>query len=427
MLVVVGLACLSGLGVLALAARGEGGVLRAALARTPSSCRTAWGAHAALLRGDVSPACDVALGYSDASRRWLATFARDPAVPDAARARALRILRARAGWVDPDAEARLDADLTAARVQAQGRRRALRRLDASARALLSDPGTSPGLRRQVLSDSGDMQLALLARGIAVHGLYDAAAGLLAASGDPSWVAAAWRARQGVPGTEGAVGVDGASGPPVPRGAPDAAMSWPPPASEMPPPAAAGAHDAVLHALLGPDSEAADHAVEVLAATIRSVRGHDRADRPAWVRAAALHAGVPSGDGDVRAALAGEPATPAARAWLAAVLGEAVGVAVVLGEDAAGVVHVRVGSGTVALADGVSPRAAAAIGGAAAAPDDLLRVDAVRAAVASGRCDPERVGRWLAASRREGAPGVRVQAASAVAARCAVHGPFPEAA
>jgi hypothetical protein len=141
----------------------------------------------------------------------------------------------------------------------------------------------------------------------------------------------------------------------------------------------------------------------------------------------LHAGVPSGDGDVRAALAGEPATPAARAWLAAVLGEAVGVAVVLGEDAAGVVHVRVGSGTVALADGVSPRAAAAIGGAAAAPDDLLRVDAVRAAVASGRCDPERVGRWLAASRREGAPGVRVQAASAVAARCAVHGPFPEAA
>lgn len=428
-LLVVGLACLAGCGALVLAARGEGGVLRAALARTPSSCTTAWGAHAALLRGDASADCDAMLGYSDASRRWLASFARDPSAPDGARARALRILRARAEWVDPDAEARLDADLTAARVQAQVRRRARNRVESDARALLTGPDASPALRRQVLADSHDPQLAVVARGVAVHGLYDAAARLLAASGDPAWHVASWRAgaagaRGGSAGTRAAAFLPG---PTAPRGATDAAPAWPPGAEDMPPPAQSGPHDALLHALLGPDTESADHAVEVLAAVIRSVRAHDRGDRPAWVRSAALHPRVSSGDGDVRAALRGEPATPAARGWLAAALGEAAGVAVTLTVDASGVLHARVGLVTVALAEGAPPRPVAAGAGRAVVPDDLLRVAAVRAALASPGCDPQRVGRWLAGSGRDDAAGVRAVASAAVAARCAVHGPFPEAA
>jgi hypothetical protein len=371
----------------------------------------------------------------------LTSLAVDGRAPDASRALALRVLRDRAAESVTPA-----SDLPSARAGAVRRREALQRVEGWTRAVLGSVDTSPWLRRTVLQDSGSLALAERARVLALHGLFDDAAGLLALD-DPGDVAG-WRARAArarVDGEEERL---------------DALQVASPGAVDVPPPTADGPTTFALELTLGADTEAADHAAAVVQALVALLRAHPHVERAAWVRAVALHPSVVStpdatdgraaGDDthDLEAVLMGRPGSTVARAWLALQLAEASEVAARAHVSVDGTtLWVQVGAEGVTLRPGAAPApyeppldGIVAVPGArgmdvlvilgrvqrdVAACMNLPSRDAARAAGTSGFVAPVEASRTLAAlgERWPAAPGLRALQEAALERACVAHGPW----
>ncbi len=422
---------------------------RAGLRPFEATCLSTRGAHVALERGQADETCAPHLGTSDLSRAILRSVAEDTHAPDTSRGLALRVLRARAG----DSLA-ADSDVASARAGALRRRKALATVDALARTVLGRVDTSPTLRRAVLHDADSVALAERARTLALHGLYDDAALLLADDQGATLDADAWRARGALARLPGAHETS----------THDDEARVTPSAIAVAPPAPRRRADFVIEATLGEDTEAADHAAAVFHALVTSLHARPVPERAAWIRSIALHPAVASLDtGDVEAALMGRPATPAARGWLALRLAEATSVASAADVSPDGThLWMRVGAERVHLTAVSVPPADANPPGdtlpidtpdqldvlaalpslahaidACAAPQDTSDA-AVRGAAylataparsvrgATPWRDAARIGRLLAAMRTRWpeAPGLEALSARAIAARCVTHGPWP---